>query len=59
MGFFNRNKKNVEDTQIGQEAKKAKVLNFMAPVAANGTPVMSNIMSLGHNSHTMYPKIPF
>lgn len=35
------------------------MLNFMAPMGANGQPVTSNIMSLGHNSHTLYPKIPF
>jgi hypothetical protein len=31
----------------------------MAPVGPNGMPISSEIMSVGHNSHTLYPKIPF
>ena len=58
MGFFNRKKKNVKETAAAQEAERAKLLNFMAPVGANGLPLTNSIMSQGHNSHTLFPKIP-
>lgn len=58
MGFF-KNKKEVLGTEVGKEAKQSKLLHFMAPVGANNLPVASKIMSMGHNSHTLFPKIPF
>ena len=54
-----RNNKGVELTEIGKDASKAKIKNFMAPIGPNGMPLTSETMSVGHKSHTLYPKIPF
>ena len=50
-------KRKVKDTAVG---KSAKLMTFMAPCDPDNEelPIMNDIMSHAHNSHTIYPKIP-
>lgn len=44
----------VRNTVLGKEAK---VVKFMACADGQGNPIVNDIMSNSHNSHTIYPKI--
>ena len=50
-------KRQCKDSEV---AKTAKLMTFMAPCDPNDDkkPIMNDIMSHAHNSHTIYPQIP-